>query len=99
MSERVKDIVTLAINDKPNKASNLFNDEMIDRIAPVIDTAKAVVSNQLFGQDYEEPEAQQDDDEEYLNTQEVVDAAEDDDGEEDWDDSEVDEDQEPDDNR
>jgi len=84
MSERVRDIVTLAINDKPNKASNLFNDEMVDRIAPVIDTAKAVVSNQLFGQDYEGPDVEVEaDEEEYANSQELVDADLEDDVEED----------------
>ena len=89
MSERVKDIVSLAIDDKPNKASSLFSDEMIDRIAPAIDTAKAVVSNELFGQDYIEPDSQQDEDEE-LHTQEIVDVDETEDSD-DTEDSESDE--------
>lgn len=71
MSERVKEIVSLAIDDKPNKASALFNDEMLDRIAPAIDVAKSVVSNNLFGQEYQEPE---EDNEEDLHAQEYLDA-------------------------
>lgn len=78
MSEQVRNIVDLAINDKPNKASDAFADEMMDRIAPAVDVAKSVVSNALFGQDYIEPEEEQPEDEE-LHSQEIIDTDIDDD--------------------
>jgi hypothetical protein len=58
MSDNVRDIVDLALDDKPNKAGDVLNDVLVDKLADKVAGVKSQVSNGLFGQDYE-PDAEQ----------------------------------------
>jgi len=99
MTDNVKSIVDLAMDDKPNKASEVLDDILRDRLAAKVQTMKNELSNDMFGQEYQgdvdaEPvEDQQEldleliEDEEELDQEELVD-----DGEVETEDQEQDED-------
>lgn len=53
MADNVKDIVDLAIDDKPNKAGEAFDNIVKDRLADKVDQVKNELSNQMFGQEYQ----------------------------------------------
>lgn len=60
MTEPVLQMVGLAVDDKPNKAAEIFSDEMADRAAEYVQHAKDVISNGMMGQELQEPELEVD---------------------------------------
>ena len=57
MSDNVKDIVDLAMDDKPNKAGEALDAVLRDRLADRVDGLKNELSNGMFGQEYQ-PDAE-----------------------------------------
>tara|TARA_R100000951_G_scaffold116686_1_gene129797 strand:- start:2129 stop:2470 length:342 start_codon:yes stop_codon:yes gene_type:complete len=57
MSDDVKDIVDLAMDDKPNKAAEVLDVVLRDRLADKVDGLKNELSNGMFGQEYQ-PDAE-----------------------------------------
>ena len=81
-----RDVVDLALDDKPNKASEVMNDILLDKIGDQVQGIKDAISNDMFGQEIPEPDAEQvevqpeldldpveDEEETYEADQEVVD--------------------------
>lgn len=58
MTEPVLQMVGLAVDDKPNKAAEIFSDEMTDRAADYVQAAKDVISNGMMGQELPEPDVE-----------------------------------------
>ena len=58
MSDNVRDIVDLALDDKPNKAGDILNDVLVDKLGDKVQDIKNQVSNELFGQEHD-PDAEQ----------------------------------------
>lgn len=52
MADNVKDIVDLAMDDKPNKAGEALDSVLRDRLADKVDNLKNELSNQMFGQEW-----------------------------------------------
>lgn len=53
MDSRVKDLVGLAINDRPRAAAQAFGDIILDRISQKVEFAKDYVANSMVGQEFE----------------------------------------------
>ena len=53
-----RDIVDLALDDKPNKASEVMNDILLDKIGDQVQGMKDAISNDMFGQEIPEPDAE-----------------------------------------
>jgi hypothetical protein len=53
MSDDVRDIVDLAMDDKPNKAAEVLDVVLRDRLADKVDGLKNELSNGMFGQEYQ----------------------------------------------
>lgn len=53
MTDNVKSVVDLAMDDKPNKASEVLDDILRDRLAAKVQTMKNELSNDMFGQEYQ----------------------------------------------
>ena len=81
-----RDVVDLALDDKPNAAGEVMNDILLDKIGDQVQGMKDAISNDMFGQEVLEPEAEQvevqpeldldpveDEEETYEADQEVVD--------------------------
>jgi hypothetical protein len=51
MTEPVLKMVGLAVDEKPNKAAEIFSFEMADRAADYVQQAKDVISNGMMGQE------------------------------------------------
>ena len=51
-----RDVVDLALDDKPNKASEVMNDILLDKIGDQVQGMKDAISNDMFGQEMPEPE-------------------------------------------
>ena len=51
-----REIVDLVVDEKPNKAGDALNDELVDRVADKVQAVKDQVSNSLFGVDNEDAE-------------------------------------------
>ena len=62
-----RDVVDLALDDKPNKASEVMNDILLDKIGDQVQGMKDALSNDMFGQEVPEPDA------EYVETQPELD--------------------------
>ena len=52
MADNVKDIVDLAMDDKPNKAGEALDSVLRDRLVDKVDGLKNELSNQMFGQEW-----------------------------------------------
>ena len=52
MADNVKDIVDLAMDDKPNKAGEALDSVLKDRLADKVDNLKNELSNSMFGTEY-----------------------------------------------
>ena len=86
MSDNVRDIVDLALDDKPNKAGDVLNDVLVDKLGDKVQDIKNQVSNELFGQEHDpdadmvevqpeldlEPGVEEEDGEEYQADQEQI---------------------------
>ena len=96
-NETARTIVDLAIDDKPNKAGEVMNDALLDKIAGHVQGMKDEISNDMFGTEMPEPDAEpvevqpeldlepseEEEDETYEADQELVDEpADEDEGEE-----------------
>jgi len=57
MTDDVKDLVDLAMDDKPNKAGEVLDAILRDRLAARVEVAKSELANQMFGQEYQ-PDAE-----------------------------------------
>lgn len=81
-----RDVVDLALDDKPNAAGEVMNDILLDKIGDQVQGMKTAISNDMFGQEMLEPDAEQvevqpeldldpveDEEETYEADQEVVD--------------------------
>ena len=81
-----RDVVDLALDDKPNKAGEAMNDILLDKIGDQVQGMKDAISNDMFGQEVPEPDAEpvevqpeldlepaEDEEETYEADQEVVD--------------------------
>lgn len=81
-----RDVVDLALDDKPNAAGEVMNDILLDKIGDQVQGMKTAISNDMFGQEIPEPDAEQvevqpeldldpveDEEETYEADQEVVD--------------------------
>ena len=79
-------IVDLAMDDKPNKAGEVMNDILLDKIGQHVQDMKAEISNDMFGQELPEPDAEpvevqpeldlepnEEEDETYEADQEIID--------------------------
>ena len=53
-----RNIVDLAMDDKPNKAGDVMNDILLDKIGQHVQDMKAEISNDMFGQELPEPDAE-----------------------------------------
>ena len=53
-----RNIVDLAMDDKPNKAGEVMNDILLDKIGQHVQDMKAEISNDMFGQELPEPDAE-----------------------------------------
>ena len=51
-----RDVVDLALDDKPNKASEVMNNILLDKIGDQVQGMKDAISNDMFGQEMPEPE-------------------------------------------
>ena len=58
MTEPVLKMVGLAVDDKPNKAAEIFSDEMADRAADYVPQAKDVISNGMMGQELQDSDVE-----------------------------------------
>ena len=95
-NETARTIVDLAIDDKPNKAGEVMNDALLDKIAGHVQGMKDEISNDMFGTEIPEADAEpvevqpeldlepnEEEDETYEADQELVDEpADEDEGEE-----------------
>lgn len=77
MSDNVKDIVDLAMDDKPNKAGEALDAVLRDRLADKVDGLKNELSNNMFGQEYQ-PDAEPVEDQPELDLSPEVDEGEED---------------------
>ena len=80
-----REIVDLVVDEKPNKAGDVLNDVLVDRIADKVQAVKDQVSNNLFGVENEDaeqvevqpeldlPEPEGEEGEEYEADQELID--------------------------
>jgi hypothetical protein len=81
-----RNIVDLAMDDKPNKAGDVMNDILLDKIGQHVQDMKAEISNDMFGQELPEPDAEpvevqpeldlepnEEEDETYEADQEIID--------------------------
>lgn len=81
-----RNIVDLAMDDKPNKAGEVMNDILLDKIGQHVQDMKAEISNDMFGQELPEPDAEpvevqpeldlepnEEEDETYEADQEIID--------------------------
>ena len=81
-----RNIVDLAMVDKPNKAGEVMNDILLDKIGQHVQDMKAEISNDMFGQELPEPDAEpvevqpeldlepnEEEDETYEADQEIID--------------------------
>ena len=81
-----RDVVDLALDDKPNAAGEVMNDILLDKIGDQVQGMKDAISNDMFGQEIPEPDAEpvevqpeldlepaEDEEETYEADQEVVD--------------------------
>ena len=88
-NETARTIVDLAMDDKPNKAGEVMNDALLDKIAGHVQGMKDEISNDMFGQEMLEPDAEpvevqpeldlepnEEEDETYEADQELVDEPE-----------------------
>lgn len=57
MTDNVKDLVDLTMDDKPNKAGEVLDAILRDRLAAKVEVAKSQLANQMFGQEYQ-PDAE-----------------------------------------
>ena len=57
-NETARTIVDLAMDDKPNKAGEVMNDALLDKIAGHVQGMKDEISNDMFGQEMPEPDAE-----------------------------------------
>lgn len=87
MSELTKDLIQNALDQDFNKASEVFNNIMSDKLADVLDQTKVALAGQMFNG--EEPEDEEIDDEDFDTDNELDD--EDFDEDEAEEDSEIDE--------
>ena len=53
-----RDVVDLALDDKPNKAGEAMNDILLDKIGDQVQGMKDAISNDMFGQEVPEPDAE-----------------------------------------
>ena len=75
-----KDVVDLAMDDKPNAAGEALNDILLNKVGEKVSTMKDQISNDMFGQEMPEPV---EDEEEDVEVQPELDLEpEEDDGEE-----------------
>ena len=75
-----KDVVDLAMDDKPNAAGEALNDILLNKVGEKVSAMKDQISNDMFGQERPEPV---DDEEEDVEVQPELDLEpEEDDGEE-----------------
>lgn len=72
MSDNVKDIVDLAMDDKPNKAGEALDVVLRDRLANKVDNLKHELSNGMFGQEYQ-PDAEPVEDQQELDLEPIED--------------------------
>lgn len=77
MSDNVKDIVDLAMDDKPNKAGEALDAVLRDRLADKVDGLKNELSNNMFGQEYQ-PDAEPVEDQPELDLEPEIDEGEED---------------------
>ena len=77
MSDNVKDIVDLAMDDKPNKAGEALDAVLRDRLADRVDGLKNELSNNMFGQEYQ-PDAEPVEDQPELDLEPEMDEGEED---------------------
>ena len=77
MSDNVKDIVDLAMDDKPNKAGEALDAVLRDRLADRVDGLKNELSNNMFGQEYQ-PDAEPVEDQPELDLEPEIDEGEED---------------------
>ena len=83
-----KDVVDLAMDDKPNAAGEALNDILLNKVGEKVSAMKDQISNDMFGQEMPEPvedeedvevqpeldlEPEEDDGEEYEADQELID--------------------------
>ena len=54
-----RDVVDLALDDKPNAAGEVMNDILLDKIGDQVQGMKTAISNDMFGQEMPEPDAEQ----------------------------------------
>lgn len=87
MSDNAREIVDLVVDDKPNKAGEVLNDTLVDKVADHVQGVKDSISREMFGaeepSDAEQVEVQpeldlpdpevEEDGEEYAADQELVD--------------------------
>lgn len=95
-NDTARNIVDLAMDDKPNKAGEVMNDALLDKIANQVQGMKDEISNDMFGTEMPEPDAEpvevqpeldlepnEDEEETYEAEQELIDEpADEDEGEE-----------------
>ena len=87
MSDNAREIVDLVVDDKPNKAGEVLNDTLVDKVADHVQGVKDSISREMFGAeepsdaeqvevqpelDFPDPEVEEDG-EEYAADQELVD--------------------------
>ena len=53
-----RDVVDLALDDKPNAAGEVMNDILLDKIGDQVQGMKTAISNDMFGQEMPEPDAE-----------------------------------------
>jgi len=60
MTQPILKMVGLAVDDKPNKAAEIFSDEMADRASDYVQQAKDVISNGMMGQELQDSDIDMD---------------------------------------
>lgn len=86
MSDNARDIIDLVVDDKPNAASEVLNDTLVDKVAGHVQGVKDSISREMFGaeepSDAEQvevqpeldlPEPEGEEEEEYSADQELID--------------------------
>ena len=53
-----KDVVDLAMDDKPNAAGEALNDILLNKVGEKVSAMKDQISNDMFGQEIPEPDAE-----------------------------------------
>lgn len=53
-----KDVVDLAMDDKPNAAGEALNDILLNKVGEKVSAMKDQISNDMFGQEMPEPDAE-----------------------------------------